>query len=230
MRCVALFLLLIFAVNAQPKSYDPLVTKLPGIPVIPGATWQWVGVQMAINGIPMSIKTFEYKGTERQLERYYVSLWKSKGHGQYKAKDWGRYKIIGHELDGFYSTVQYRKEGKVIRGKLVVTEIATRHRNKQGTQVPKPPASNVISVVESRDAGKRSETVTFDSNKDVDFNIRYYENQYKNENWGLVFSQDVYRRSSVRHFQKGSQLVQVTVKLLPGQPKNKSHIMVHWIK
>ncbi len=231
--CIRLILflgLIIGASQSYSKSYDPLTADLPQLPVPPGATWQWVGNQMAMNGIPMSIKTFEYRGTERQLERFYIRLWKSKGHGQYKTKDWGRNKIIGHELDGFYSTVQYRKENGVITGKLVVTEVSDRHRNNRKTKVPKPPASNIINIVESRDAGRRSETVTFDSNKGVDFNTRYYENQYNSSGWGLVFSQNERQRTSVRHFQKGSQLVQVTIKQLSGSNKNKTHIMVHWVK
>jgi len=230
LRSVVLLLFLSVVSSVYSKAYDPLGAKLPDIPVVPGATWQWVGTQMAMNGIPMSIKTFEYAGTERQLERFYISLWKSKGHGQYKAKDWGRYKIIGHELDGYYSTVQYRNENGFIKGKLVGTEVTTRHRNKHKSKVPSPPSSRILNIVESRDAGRTSETVTFDSNKGVDFNTRYYENQYENDSWRLVFSQDTPRQVSIRHFQKRGQLVQVTIKHLPGSPKNKTHIMVHWIK
>ncbi|PCJ29397.1 MAG: hypothetical protein COA99_19480 [Moraxellaceae bacterium] len=215
---------------AHGKALDPLMVKLPNLPVIPGATWQWVGQQMAIDGTPMSVKLFEYAGKERDVERFYVKLWKSRGHGQYKAKNWGKYKIIGHELDGFYASVQYRKEGMFVKGKVVVTEVGGKYRRASKTNIPTPRSAHNISKLESIDAGKRAETVTFDSNKGVDFNTRYYENQYNADGWTAILVNDPSRETSMRHFQRGAELVQVTVKGLPGISKKQTHIIVHWIK
>lgn len=218
------------APHAVAGGRDPLSVKLPDLPIIPGASWQWVGKQMAIDGTPMSVKLFEYAGREEDVQRFYVKLWKSSGHGQYKAKNWGRTKLIGHELDGFYASVQYQQEGMFVKGKVVVTEVGGTYRKAAKTTVPKPPSATVISKLDSIDAGKRAETVTFDSNKTVDFNIRYYENQYENRGWSLIFVRDPSPETSIRHFQKDQEVVQVTVKRLKGSAKNRTHIVVHWMK
>ncbi len=212
------------------QAQDPLMVVLPDLPVIPGASWQWVGRQMAIDGTPMSVKMFEYAGPEADIEKFYVRLWKSSGHGQYKAKNWGREKLIGHELDGFYASVQYHKEGMFVKGKIVVTEVGGNYRRASKTSIPKPRSARLISKLDSIDAGKRAETVTFDSNKGVDFNMRYYENQYENRGWARILVRDPSQDVSIRHFQKGRELIQVTVKRLTGSDKNRTHIVVHWIK
>jgi len=219
----------IYSINVQGKARDPLQVQLPNLPVIPGASWTWVGQDMALNGVPMSIKTFEYRGTESELERFYISLWKSKGHGQYRAKDLGKYRIIGHELDGFYASVQYSQVGGLVKGKLVVTEVQTRTKRRYKVTVPQPPSSKLLSRIDSLDGNRRAETVTFESTKGVDFNSRYYENQLTRKDWLLVFQRTPSRNLSIRHYKKGSSLMQVTCKRLPGARKG-SHLIVHHIK
>ena len=234
MRFLFLVALLSTLLLASPQSYgralDPLAVELPDLPIIPGASWHWVGRQMAIDGTPMSVKIFEYAGQEADIEKFYVKLWKFSGHGQYKAKNWGREKLIGHELDGFYASVQYHQEGSLVKGKVVVTEVGGNYRRASKSTIPKPRSAQLINKLDSIDAGKRAETVTFDSNKGVDFNTRYYENQYENKGWSLVLVRDPSEDVSIRHFQQGRELVQVTVKRLPGSDKNRTHIVVHWIK
>lgn len=230
-RFVALIILILaFHSTASAGSRDPLLVKLPDLPAIPGATWSWVGARMAMNGVPMSIKTFEFLGTEQQIERFYSNLWSLKGHGQSVAKNFGRNRIIGYELDGFYSSVQYHQEGAFVQGKLVVTKIQTRAGVARKSKIRKPPSSKLISQVESLDGGQRTETVTFESNKTVDFNMRYYENQYENDGWKLAYAKSSAGVAVIRHYQRGSELMQVTIKQLAGRSKNRSQILVHWIK
>jgi len=216
--------------NVHAGSRDPLLVQLPDLPVIPGASWSWVGARMAINGVPMSIKTFEFLGSEQQIVRYYTNLWKLKGHGQSVAKDFGSKRIIGYELDGFYSSVQYRQEGPFVKGKLVVTKLQLRAGSSKKSRIPKPPSSKRISRVESLDGGQRTETVTFESNKTVDFNMRYYENQYDNDGWKLAYAKVGEGNAVIRHYQRNGELMQITITQLSGDGRRRSHILVHWIK
>ena len=226
---IASVFLIVFVDKAHAGSRDPLLVKLPDLPAIPGSTWSWVGARMAMNGIPMSIKTFEYFGSEQDIERYYTDLWRLKGHGQSVAKNFGINRIIGYELDGFYSSVQYHQEGGVVKGKLVVTQLQTRAGALQRSRIPKAPSSKRMSRVESLDGGQRTETVTFESNKTVDFNMRYYENQYENDGWKMAYAKSQ-NGADIRHYQRNGELMQITIRRLSGDGKRRSHILVHWIK
>lgn len=228
-KFLCLCVLYLFCVELQAKARDPLQVALPDLQVIPGATWTWVGQNMAYNGVPMSIKMFEFQGSERQVEHFYTSLWKSKGHGQSHAKDMGKYRIIGHTLRGYYASVQYAEVEGTVKGKLVVTQVQLQSKRRNKIGVPKPPSSKILSRVESLDGKRRAETVTFESTKGVDFNRRYYENQLKRTSWSLVYERGTPRKLSVRHYQKGASLMQVTCKLLPGARRG-SHIVVHHLK
>ena len=228
-RLIVFALLSVLTSVSYAATRDPLSISLPDLPAIPGASWSWVGAKMAMNGIPMSIKTFEYLGAEQEVERYYTDLWKLKGHGQSVAKNFGRNRIIGYELDGFYSSVQYHQEGAFVKGKLVVTKLQTGAGAAQKTRIPKPPSSKRMSRVESLDGGQRTETVTFESNKTVDFNMRYYENQYENDGWKMAYAKSS-GSSVMRHYQRNGELMQITIRRLSGDGRRRSHILVHWIK
>ena len=200
------------------------------MPAPNGASWHWVGQHMAYNDIPMSIKLFEYAGSEEAVETFYRDYWRLSGHGQLAVKNFGLYKILSHDLRGFYTTVQYRLENGFVKGKVVVTESLKRARSSRKSNLPVPPSAKIASKVETRDGAKRSETLTIESFKDIDFNKGYYENQLDSDGWHLVYQSGDDRHTLVQHYQKSSELLQITIKNLSGIDKNRTQILLHWVE
>lgn len=209
---------------------DPLSVDLPDIEVIPGATWHWVGRQMSFNGMPMSVKMFEYAGEQSDVESFYAALWKKKGHGKIESKNYGLNRIMGFEHRGFYVSVQFLQEGFWTKGKIVVSESPGKRRKDLKTEMKTPPGSIVASIVGSLDAGKRAETVTIDSYKSVDFNARFYESQLDYDDWVLIYSNRGSSDSALMHYQRGGEQLQITIQKITGFDKNRSQILIHWIK
>ena len=224
------FSFLIFILPAYALGWDPLDVDLPEVPAPDGASWYWVSKNMAYNGLPMSVKMFEFAGTADQVKSFYRNYWRMKGHGQTSEKDLGLYTILSQDLRGYYTTVQYRLENGFIKGKIVVTESPDRRRSDKKSKLPVPPGANVASKVESLDDGRRTETLTIESYKRVDFNRRYYENQMDFQGWKLVYQAGDGENSVVQHYQRSSELLQITIKKLTGIDRNRSHVLIHWIK
>ncbi len=224
-----LFLMLLSSLSQQAFARDPLRVSLPVVPVPDGASWSWVGKKMAYNGMPTSIKIFEYRGNSEDVKSFYKDYWRSKGNGQTQEKDFGLNTILSHDLRGVYTTVQYRMESGLVKGKVVVTESPGRVTLTTKSEIPVPPGAEVASRVESMDGGRRTESVTLESHKSVNFNRGYYESQMDFDGWSLVYETETFD-SSVQHYQKGSDLLQVTVKEMNGIDVNRSLILVHWTK
>ncbi len=122
-HCGALaFISFFFSVHAFGLGLDPLDSDLPEVPAPGGASWYWVSKNMAYNGLPMSIKMFEFAGTADQVKSFYRNYWRMEGHGQTSEKDFGIYTILSQDLRGYYTTVQFRLENGFIKGKIVVSE------------------------------------------------------------------------------------------------------------
>lgn len=230
-HCGALaFISFFFSVHAFGLGLDPLDSDLPEVPAPGGASWYWVSKNMAYNGLPMSIKMFEFAGTADQVKSFYRNYWRMEGHGQTSEKDFGIYTILSQDLRGYYTTVQFRLENGFIKGKIVVSESPGKRRSDKKSKLPVPPGAKIASKVESLDDGRRTETLTIESHKRLDFNRSYYENQMDFQGWKLVYQTGDSENSLVQHYQRSSELLQITIKKLTGIDRNRSHILIHWIK
>ena len=229
-KCYAAALLLLFAECAFGFSQDPLTVHLPDLPAMPKSEWFWVGQHMAINGIPMSIKMFTYSGKKEDVIQFYHSLWKSQGNGKTRDNDFGDRYVLGYELEGYYYTVQFQVAGGTISGKLVVTPTPLNYHSSKRTELPLPPKTNVKSKVESLDNGRREETITATCYFGVSYVVDYYKDSLADDGWKPYSGNGSSQDSAVLSFQRGSELLQLTVKGLQHNNSQKSRFLINWIK
>jgi len=225
-----LFLVLIFISSiAYAKARDPLEVQLPILDVIPGAQWYWVGEHMAVNNIPMSVRLFSYSGEKKELEKYYLSEWKMKGHGKLRQRNVGDLKILSYELDGFLYSVQFSQKGDVVDGKLVVSPTPLNYKSDMNSSLPLAPKSRVANKVETIETGRRSETLTVDSKLPWKQLEAYYLDQLTNDSW-VKYSRSENGAGSVTSFQREGELLQLTIKGLQGRNSSFSQALIHWLK
>ncbi|MBV1880582.1 MAG: hypothetical protein KUG82_03070 [Pseudomonadales bacterium] len=237
LRVAILLLQILFCTLASTTSVlassDPLNRSLPSLDVIPGATSQWIAETMAINGLPMSIKEFKFLGSEDSVKQFYRSRWKTKGHGKTTEQRLGFDTILGYELNGYYYSVQFHKDGKVVIGRLTVSEIPnSENTRKQKTDFPMPPNSRLMKKMEYLDQGRRSETLTIASRRSVNSATYYVENQLQSDGWALSIAP--IENSSVRvhyrqiQYQRRAEHIQITF-FPQASNKRETEILVNWM-
>lgn len=234
LRCVQAFFLLAFwlvSSHVSAFSQDPLTVNLPQLEIIPKAEWYWVGQHMAINGVPMSIKMFTYRGKAEDVAQFYRSMWKGQGHGKLSERTLGARIILGYELDGYYYTVQYEEAaGGMVQGKAVVTPTPLNYKSSKKSQLPVPPRSKIYSKVESLDLGKREETLSLETRFDVTYVADFYKRELGKQDWQLFSSSGDQRNSAVMSFQRGGELLQLTAKALQHNNGKATQLLIHWLK
>lgn len=218
-----------FLISSWAVAYDPLQENLPECPVVPGATWQWVGQKMVVNDLPMSVKIFEYAGTEEELVRFYTDYWRTSGHGTVKDNRFGETRVLSQQLGAYFSSVQFQSGGQKINGKIVVSLAPTETKHASKTSLPVPPGSTTASRVLSQDGALYSETLTLLVDRGVDFTWTYYQNQLVNAGW-IKLKHDASEARISGHFQSERGVLQITIKPLPGNGRKRCQVLVHWMK
>lgn len=224
-------LLVLTSASVFAFTQDPLSVKLPPLDILPGAKWHWVGEKMALNGVPMSVKMFTYKGKQEDIIRFYESYWRGLGNGKQNKQRLGDRTILGFQLDEFYYSVQFDEvKPGVIQGKAVVTPTPLNIQVSKKTTLPIPPRSKIHSRIESLDFGRREESVAGESNFDVGYVTDFYKKQLTSDRWQLFSSSGDQRNSVVLSFQRDSELLQLTAKALQQSNSQKTQFLIHWLK
>lgn len=211
-------------------SKDPLTVELPALEMMPGMSWFLLGERMAINGVPIKIQQFVFKGKVEDVALFYRGVFKTKGHGKLSEKHLGADTLIGYELGELYYSVQMHQEAQKVVGRTAVTPSPLNYKVSMKTTLPLPPRSNVLSKVESLDAGRKAETLTVDSKMDVRYIVNYYFEQFQQDGWQVFSKGGDLESSAVVSFQRGGELIQLTVKGLQHSNSQKTQFLINWLK
>ena len=223
-------LALAVSINVQARPRDPLSVELPQLEAIPGAEWFWVAQRMARNNVPMTIKMFNYRGDAEEVQKYYVGLWKTKGHGKSRTKIIGDLIILSTDIDGYVYSAQFSQKGDYVKGKLVVSPTPLNAKYEKKSELPIPPRSSIENKIESLDGARRSETLNIESRLRVPQIVDFYSIEMDRQGWKQYASSGNGRDSAVVSFQRGGELLQLTVTGLQGRNSKFSEVLIHWIK
>lgn len=230
-RCVLILLLLaVSSVASSAVSKDPLSVDLPDIPMMPRMSWFLLGERMALNGVPIRIKQFSYSGKLDEVAQFYKDHFRTLGHGKLAEKQLGHQSVISYQLESFYYSVQFHQQGGQVLGKATVTPSPLAFKVNLKTQLPVPPRSTVISKVDSLDAGRRAETLTVDSRMDVGYIANYYLEQFQADGWVPFSRSGDMETGAVLSFQRGTELIQLTIKGLQVSNSKRSQFLINWLK
>lgn len=227
---LSLFTLLFLSGHALALSRDPLSLELPEVEIIPGADWYWVGQRMALNGVPMSVKMFSYRGRLDDVVQFYLGLLKSKGHGKLTQSKLREQVVLGYQLGEFYYSIQVSSTASGVEGKAVVTPSMLNIQSSTKTELPLPPRSTTFSKVESMDGGRRAETVSAESRMDVGYVVDFYKDQLGYDGWKLFSQSGDLENSAVLSFQRGVELLQLTATGLQVNNSKKCQFLLNWVK
>jgi len=98
------------------------------------------------------------------------------------------------------------------------------------TDLPLPPKTSVISIVQSLDAGRRSETVSANCEMNAGYVVDFYVEQLIVDGWKVFSRNQRSEDSGVVSFQRGAELLQLTVKGLQGNNSQSSQFLINWVK
>ena len=211
---------------------DPFDQGLPEVEPLNGMKVQWIGKQMAINGVPTSMRAFTSNANADQILDAYQDRWKVRGLGQIARSQFDGAESVGMEYRGHYYSVQAYDVPGGSEGVLTVSLAPAEETAPDfSTRFPLPLGSHVEQKIEAIDSGKRMETLIVTSEQSVGSLASYLDASLQREGWvDQNFSRSTDYRQRVLSFQRGSELSQITIiDEAPAYP-GKTMMTVHWVK
>lgn len=205
--------------------------ELPVLDIMPGMRLEWVARNMIYNGIPMSIRRFSIGSSATTVMHYYASRWKGKGAVRVAHSKTGQFEVIGVGHRQFYDTVQVRDVDGGSEGVLVVPRFLRASEYDFSSKFPLPPETDLLTKVESVDAGVKAETLVLKSRRSVHFNATWMETTLIRQSWTLqsTVSRSAGNRRQL-NFQRGSQRCQITISAKNDRTGLGVLILVNWVK
>lgn len=216
---------------SHAASSDPLKVELDPVDVMPDMEVEWVGRQMVYNGVPMSIRNFKTSKSSDDVLRYYERIWQAKSTGRPIRSKHGEFETIGLKDREFYYTVQARDGGHGSEGTLVVTSALDRYAPNRDTEFPLVPGATVITKIDALDRGVRAETLILVSERPIQAVDAWFQDALAREGWlRQSFSEAEMGKQRVLHFQRASQVCQVTVVGDGPLHDGRTMVLVNWVK
>ncbi len=211
---------------------DPFEKTLPEIETLNGMKLQWIGKQMAINGLPTSMRAFSSDLGADQVLDIYQDRWKVRGLGQLARTEFDGAESVGMEYRGHYYSVQAYDIAGGSEGVLTVSLAPVEEMAPDfSTRFPLPFGSNVEQKIEAIDSGTRMETLIVTSDQSVGSLASYVDASLQREGWvDQNFSRASNHGQRVLSFQRGTELSQITIIERPPAYPDKTMMTVHWVK
>ncbi|MFK7888011.1 MAG: hypothetical protein AB8G16_14220 [Gammaproteobacteria bacterium] len=207
---------------------DPLKVNLPELDEMKGMETSWAAQNMAMNGVPMSIKTFTSRRSAQKVLDFYEREWREAGLSP-RLEGYGDYQTLGAGEDNVYFSIQVRDRRGGSEGRITVSrQIASPSRE---TAFPLPRKTTTVSKIDSLDAGTRAESIVAYAPGSPLQNEQWYRRELARLGWSFDhYANESESAQKVLAFQRDAELCQLT--LVPDQPgyRGKTMLLIHWVK
>ena len=220
---------LVVAALACIAAKDPLAIDLPELEEMQGMSASWAAKKMSMNGVPMTIKTFTTpKAAEKVLE-FYEREWKSAGLDPTR-QEYGDYNTVATAQGSYFYSVQVRDApGGISEGRITVSQ-RVKNSSKE-TEFPLPRRTEVVSKIESLDAGKRAESLTAYAPGGALQHANWFSRELRRLGWAAdPYVEEQNSGGKILQFTRNAELSQVTLVSNPPGQRGKTMILIHWVK
>jgi hypothetical protein len=147
-----------------------------------GARLLYVASDMAVNGLPMSIKEMRTKDSPDAVLAFYRREWGGRRPGFFEnpLQEW---RTIATYDGPCYYTVQVRAQGSGTYALLGVSKRPNVAPRPRGEGFPMPSGSQVFNDLSHRDGPKHGRTLLLTNTQAPDANVLFYRQTFEAEGW-----------------------------------------------
>ncbi len=207
---------------------DPLTVELPELDEMKGMETSWAAQKMAMNGVPMSIKTFTSRRSAEKVLAYYEREWRESGLTP-RREGYGKYQTLGAGDDDVFFSVQVRDHRGGSEGRITVSRKVDDPSRE--TAFPLPQRTQTVSKIDSLDAGTRAESIVAYAPGSPLQNEEWFRRELERQGWAFDhYANESDAAQKVLAFARDAELCQLT--LVPDQPgyRGKTMLLIHWVK
>lgn len=208
----------------------------PDFPAPPGASVEWVGQNVQVNGINSAIRAFHSKKSIEDVIKFYRREWQRPAEkdipGYMESIDAYPWYIISRIEDGYMLSAQVQVKENDKSGSWGYLSLSPLPKDSSkatqlGASVPKIAGSYVLNEMKSEDPGKRANTVVISNKHSVISNADYYRQHYQSKGWTTETDRHLGRNEGHSLVFKNRRS-RVTIMVL--KDKNYTRVVVNSVK
>ncbi len=223
-------LLLLFA-EANAGALSQLTAQLPDVPAPPQGSVHWIAPSMRMNGLPMTLKTFESRLAPQDVFHFYEGMAHRWGPSEFRRSRRGAQQQLAIRSRGHVITIEAAATIRGASGTIVVSVPPERAPASTDTRFPRPATARLVNLQEYEDDGIASEHLSLSSARSISVEAAAFSDALTREGWQILRQQPMQTaaRGMVIEAQRGAQLALLTLQPDRSQPASTA-IVVVWRK
>lgn len=161
-------LVLLVTTLASPASAERLVrttAALPDLAAPPQGTAQWIARSMRMNGLPMTLKSFESRLSPDAVLAHYESQLRSSASHETRRLMRSPWRVLMFRSRDHFITVHARAASTGSEGTILVSPALDPAVLRLRSDFPRPPTARIVNLQQYDDAGMQSEHISLSSER-----------------------------------------------------------------
>lgn len=210
-------LLLILAYSAAGTLHAR--ERLPEVPAPPLGNAQWVARSMRVNGLPMTVQSFDTRMTVDELLHHYARWARGRFDESFRTRR-GDWHVLALRSRGHLITIQARPNGSGTHGTIAASSLLDKAERNIASRFPVPPSLRIVNLQQYEDFGVDAEHISLLGARAPHVEAAAMAALLVREGWQLTRDQRAHRvpRGFVLEAQKGAQHASIVV--FPDRTRN----------
>jgi hypothetical protein len=205
--------------------------RLPELEAPPQGEAQWVAKSMRVNGLPMTLKSFQTRLTPLEVLHHYEGWSRHRGaHESMRLRN-GEWQMLAIKSADYYVTIQARDAGSGSVGTIAVSPNPAHIVTILKTRFPVPHSMRIVNLQQYEDFGIESEHISLASARAAHVDAATYSDILTRAGWHILRDQSTQAivRGHMIEAQKGAEHALLT--FLPDQSgESRTAIVIVWRK
>ncbi|GFE89754.1 hypothetical protein [Steroidobacter agaridevorans] len=206
-------------------------TALPDLAAPPQGSTQWIARNMRMNGLPMSLKTFESRLSPDAVLAHYESELRSSGSHDVRRSVNSSWQVLLLKSRDHFITVHARRAASGSEGTILVSPALDPGGLKLQTDFPRPSTARIVNLQQYDDSGMQSEHISLSSERAPFIEAQAFSQLLITNGWNIIDTRPT--RESYRGFvlEAQRQAEQALLVIIPDAARPASTaIVVTWKK
>lgn len=228
---VLAFALLLPLLSAEASSFARATSSLPDLAAPPQGTAQWIARSMRMNGLPMTLKTFESRLSPEAVLGHYESQLKSSGSHETRRSMKDSWHVLMFRSHDAFITVHARAVNAGSEGTILVSPVLDPALLHVRTDFPRPATARIVNLQQYDDSGMQSEHISLSSARTPFVEAQAFSQLLIRDGWSMTDTRPTHEshRGFVLEAQREAEHALLVIIPDAARPTNTA-IVITWKK
>jgi hypothetical protein len=207
---------------------------LPDVGPPPGGHAFWIARAVRLNGVPMTIKSFDSSANAEEVLHHYERQLRTSSDLKTKRSQQDNWRVLAVLAPRYYITIRARDTAHGAEGTIAVSpalaQVSASERMSKRTSFPHPESTRVVNLQQYDDDGIEAEHISLVSARSVTIEAREFSSLLARQGWQLLRSEATADRRGGHVIEAQKSAALALINLQRGNRGGETSILIVWRK